>query len=307
MQDNSSDQAASPLNCFSVVRSITSDRNPIYLAIDNKSGQQVVLKLFHLYSAVNKSYQRELNNLQMLNHPNIIQLLEAVDHTVSNLEGHENHVSYIALEYASNGDILDIISKNGQFPEILARTLFHQLIGALTYLHRRNIAHMDLKAENLLIDGNFRLKLIDFDLSQTLDAVTLEAQGTPGYRAPEVKSGLCGNLRAADVYSAAVVLFIMITGHPPYLETSRGSDAEYDGFYKLLRKSPGRFWEVHAKHKGDAGFFSQDFKDMINWMLSEEQRERPTLEQIKGSRWYNGPILSQEDYAIEMARHLRSN
>jgi len=307
MQDNSSNQAASPLNCFSIIKPITSDRNPIYLANDNKSGHQVVLKLFHLYSAVNKSYQRELNNLQMLNHPNIIQLLEAVDHTVSNIDGHEHHVSYISLEYASNGDVLDIISKNGQFPEILARTLFHQLIDALTYLHRRNIAHMDIKAENLLLDEKYRLKLIDFDLSQTLDAVTLEAQGTPGYRAPEVRNGLCGNLRAADVYSAAVVLFIMITGHPPYLETSRGSDAEYDGFYKLLRKSPGRFWEVHAKHKGNADFFSQDFKELINGMLSEEQRDRPSLEEIKESKWYSGPVLSGEDYTREMARYLRSN
>jgi len=307
MQENSSDQAASPLNCFTILKPLTSDRNPVYLALDRKSGEKVVLKLFHLYSAVNKSYQRELNNLSILNHPNIIQLLEAYDHTISNLEGHEQHVSYITLEYASNGDILDMISKNGQLSDILARTIFHQLIEALTYLHRRGVAHMDIKAENLLIDENYKLKLIDFDLSQTLDAATLEAQGTPGYRAPEIKKGLCGNLRAVDVYSAAVVLFIMITGHPPYLETSRGPEAEYDGFYKLLRKSPSRFWEVHAKHKGNADFFSQDFKDLVNWMLSEEPRERPSIDEIKASKWYNGPTLNQEEYAREMSGYFRSN
>lgn len=305
MQDPSSDQAASPLNCFRIVKSITSDRNPIFLAHDNKSDREVVLKLFHLYSAVNKSYQRELDHLSILNHPNIIQILEAVDHTISNLEGHENHVSYLTLEYASNGDILDIVSRCGQIPEILARTIFHQLIDALTYLHRRNIAHLDLKLENLLIDEHFRLKLIDFDLSQTLDSNHLEAQGTPGYRAPEIKNGLCGNLRAADIYSAAVVLFTMMTGHPPYIEQARGPDAEYDGFYRLLRKSPTRFWDVHAKHKGDPNFFSEDFKQLVNWMLSEEQRERPSMEEIQASKWFNGPILNGEDYAREMKRFLR--
>jgi len=240
-----------------------------------------------------------------LNHPHIVQVYEAVDMTVSNLEMIEKKISYLALEYASHGDMLDMISKNGHVPEILARTLFHQLIDAVSYLHSRNIAHMDLKVDNLLIDESFKLKIIDFDLSQPLDSITVESGGTPGYRAPEVKSRLCGNLRAADIYSAAVVLFILITGHPPYLEISNGEDSEFDPFYRLLRKNVNRFWEVHSKHKKNPNFYNEEFKDLVTWMLAEESRERPTIEDIKKSKWYQGPTLNGDEFEEEMKKYLR--
>jgi len=302
------EQTGNPLNCFSIIKPIASDRNPIYHAYDTKSQRHVVLKTFPLQQDVNQTYFREKNYLTSLNHPSIIQLYEAVDITTSRIDSSvEKKISYIALEYASHGDLLEIITKHGHFSEILARTLFHQLIDALSYLHRRNIAHMDLKVDNLLIDENFKLKVIDFDLSQYLDASFLEARGTPGYRAPEVKNGLCGNLRAADVYSAAVVLFIMVCGHPPYLEHSKEGEAEYDAFYRLYRKNAGRFWEVHAKHKNNPDFFSEDFKELVNHMLKEEPRERASIEDIQKTKWYTGPVLSKEEFEEEMGKYLQQN
>jgi len=301
------DQASSPLNCFSIIKPIVSDRNPIYHAFDNKFNRHVALKTFPFKSDSNKTYLREKNYLMNLNHPNIIQVYETVDETTSTLDSVPKQVSYIALEYASHGDLLEIISKNGHLPELLARTMFHQLIEAISYLHRRNVAHMDLKVDNLLIDENFKLKLIDFDLSQSLDSAFLEARGTPGYRAPEVKNGICGNLTAADVYAAGVVLFIMVCGHPPYLEHSNGDDAEYDAFYRLMRKNLSRFWEVHSKHKNNANFFSSEFKEMIDMMLIEEHRERATIEDIKACKWYNGQILGNQEFQVEMKKFMNLN
>jgi len=270
-----------------------------------KFNRQVVLKTFPLQTDINKTYFREKNALLSLNHPNIIQLYEAVD--LANFDHVGQKISYLALEYASYGDLLEIISKTGHLPEILGRTLFHQLIEAISYLHRRNLAHMDIKVDNILIDENFRLKLIDFDLCQNLDSSFLEARGTPGYRAPEVKNGLCGDLRAADIYSAAVVLFIMMVGHPPYLEHSNGCDAEYDAFYKIFRKNVNRFWEVHAKHKNNPDFFNEDFQELINWMLKEEPRDRATIEDIQKTKWYQGPVLGKEEFALEMEKFINKN
>ena len=304
-QEQFQEQAASPLSCFSITKTITSNRNPIYQAYDKKFDRKVVLKTFPYRASIQKSYLREKTHLMNLNHPYIVQLYEAVDATISNIETIEKKVSYIALEYASHGDVLDVIQKHGQIPEILARTLFRQLIEAISYLHSRNIAHLDLKVDNMLIDESFNLKLIDFDLSQTLDSVILEAKGTPGCRAPEIKTGICSNLRAADIYSAAIIIFIMITGYPPYLEVNQDSEAEYDAYYRLMRKNMGRFWEVHAKHKKNPEFFSNDFKELVTWMLAEEARERPSIDDIKNSKWYNGPFLKGEEFKTEMKKYLR--
>jgi len=304
-QEQFEEQAASPLSCFSITKTINSNRNPIYQAYDKKFNRSVVLKTFPYRASIQKSYLREKTHLMSLNHPYIVQIYEAVDCTISNIDIIEKKVSYIALEYASRGDVLDIIQKNGQIPETLTRTLFHQLIEAISYLHSRNVAHLDLKVDNMLIDEVFNLKLIDFDLSQNLDSTILEAKGTPGCRAPEVKTGICSNLRAADIYSAAIILFIMTTGYPPYLEVSQESEAEYDAYYRLMRKNNSRFWEVHAKHKKNPEFFSGDFKELVAWMLSEEPRERPTIEDIKKSKWYNGPSFQGEEFKVEMKKYLR--
>jgi len=272
----------------------------------------VVLKTFPIRTNIQEAYLREKAHLSALNHPNIIKLYEAVDTATSCVHSIEEEVSYLALEQASYGDILEIISKNGHMSEILTRTIFRQLVDAISYLHSREIAHLDLKVENLLLDENFNLKLIDFDLSQNFGSASVTSKGTPGYRPPELKSGQCNDFKAADVYSLAVVLFIMVSGYPPYLEIprgSRGTESDYDAYYRLLRTNISRFWEVHAKHKNNLEFFSEEFKSLVSSMLAEEPEKRPSLEEIIESKWYQGPSYDEEEYKVEMTKYfsLKSN
>jgi len=227
--------------------------------------------------------------------------------TTSTFGPYEEDVSYLVLEHSPFGDLLEVISTHGQMPEILVRTLFHQLIDALSYLHRKNVAHMDLKAENILLDDKFNLKLIDFDQSQSLDSNAIEVKGTLGYRAPEVKAGYCPDLRAADIYAAAVLLFILVTGYPPYTEFARGYGSDYEAYYKLMRSDIGKFWEIHAKHKKNPNFYSEDFKDLVSWMLSEDPANRPNIEDIVNTPWYQGATLKEEDYQAEMKKYLRKD
>jgi len=267
----------------------------------------VVLKTFPIRASIQEAYLREKAHLTGLDHPNIIKLYEAVDIATSSVNSIDEEVSYLVLEQASYGDILEIISKKGSMSEILTRTIFRQLLDAISYLHEREIAHLDLKTENLLLDENFNLKLIDFDLSQNLGSASVTSKGTPGYRPPELKAGTCTDFKAADVYSAAVVLFIMVSGYPPYSETprgSRGGEADYDAYYRLMRSNISRFWEVHAKHKNNPEFFSEEFKSMVSNMLAEEPEKRPNLDEIRKSEWYQGPTLSEEEYRDQITNYL---
>jgi calcium-dependent protein kinase len=105
----------------------------------------------------------------------------------------------------------------------MAAKYIRQLMSAIAYLHARNIVHRDLKAENLLFEHegeDANMKLIDFGVScENLKGVKLkETLGTPYYIAPEVL--LQSYDEKCDVWSAGVILYVMLCGYPPF----NGSD-----------------------------------------------------------------------------------
>jgi serine/threonine protein kinase len=92
----------------------------------------------------------------MLDHKNIIKCFESVDYCKSFLTDiNLPEISYLSLEFAKYGDFFDLISQAGGLPERLVRPLFLQVLDGVEYLHKMNIAHMDLKIENILLDENF--------------------------------------------------------------------------------------------------------------------------------------------------------
>ncbi|GFY40287.1 hypothetical protein TNIN_311601 [Trichonephila inaurata madagascariensis] len=96
------------------------------------------------------------------------------------------------------------------------------MVNALKYLHGLNIAHRDLKCENIMIDDNHNIKLIDFGFCRsTVDAfgrrkLSETFCGSTAYAAPEVLQGLAYNPMMYDVWSLGCVLYIMTTGMMPF-------------------------------------------------------------------------------------------
>lgn len=292
-----SPQSSSP--SLSIVKELSASKFPVYLASNPQTNQQTAIKVFPIDDI---RYHKEKKILTQLAHPYIIGLQDYNDcGTV--FEGEKR--SFLGLEYASNGDLLEVIANHGKLPEILARSLFHQMIDALSYMHSQGIAHMDLKVDNLLISENFDLKITDFDLSQSTSSFRLDSKGTPGCRAPEVKKGICEDLLAADIYSAGIVLFILLSGNPPYGEVSRGYELEFDGFYRAMRRQNNRFWEAHSKHRRDSEFYSKEFRQLFGRMMEEDPEKRATMAEIKESEWFNGPVLDEEGCRLEMRKYMK--
>lgn len=88
----------------------------------------------------------------------------------------------------------------------------------LNYLHKNNVAHRDVKPENIMFCNKFSLhvKIIDFGVAQKVNPTYFmtEAFGTPYYMAPEVIKGVYNS--RSDIWSVGIILHIMLIGVPPY-------------------------------------------------------------------------------------------
>ena len=111
---------------------------------------------------------------------------------------------YMVLEYADGGDALKHIQTTGALSEDRARMWTSQIASAVRYMHDLDIAHRDLKLENLLLDSSDNIKICDFgfvreatpgDLSQTYC-------GSKSYAAPEIlQAGICGIIVLRHIFT----------------------------------------------------------------------------------------------------------
>jgi serine/threonine protein kinase len=211
------------------------------------------------------------------------------------------------MEHSKYGDIFDMIMQNKGMPEVLARTLFHQIVEGIDYLHNNGVAHMDLKLENILLGEDLNIKIIDFDMAKPLnEGSLLNGSGTLMYRAPEIKKGFCSNQIAADVYSLGVILFIMLSGTFPYAEIEKEFGIyEYNKLYSLLRTNNTLFWQTWGRLKGNKDFYSQTFIDFFNWLVKEDPSERPTIQDIRNHAWFLGEVLEGKEFEDQFKTYLK--
>jgi len=229
-------------------------------------------------------FDNQRRTLSRLNHPNIITLHEASDREVLRKEnGEEIPVVYLATELATQGDLFDCIARMGSFNEMEARHYFKVLVDALEYIHFQGHAHRNLKLENLLLTSDYNLKVAGFGYSNLDIAYNpYMCISTCDYHAPEIYAGIPYSGAKVDLFALGVILFIMVAGHSPF-KRAEISNAWYKAFHLYNNK----FWiQVEAKRK--QAKFSNEFKDLINKLLSFKAEERPSIDEIKKHSWCKG-------------------
>jgi mitogen-activated protein kinase kinase kinase len=155
----------------------------------------------------------EINTMQHLEHPNIVQYLGC--------ERKEFAIS-IYLEYIPGGSVGSCLRKHGKFEESVVRSLCRQTLEGLVYLHREGILHRDLKADNILLDLDGTCKISDFGISKKSDNIygndiTNSMQGSVFWMAPEVvRSQGQGYSAKVDIWSLGCVVLEMFAGKRPW-------------------------------------------------------------------------------------------
>jgi len=200
-------------------------------------------------------FDEEMRILATIRHRNIIRLKDVYEDTIS---------IKIVTELAYGGELFDRILKVHSFSErdvvSIARKLFH----AVAYLHSRGIVHRDLKPENILFstpDQNSDIKITDFGFARNLLSrpAALRARthiGSYAYMAPEIYTGKPYDEKC-DVWSLGVVIYIMISGLPPFVTLSPAEVA--DG---RLHTTP--FW-VYTNSMVNSPSGAVDFPDHQGW------------------------------------------
>lgn len=285
-------------NCLNQVqlaktKKLGEGKSEVFHVTDTCSSDEFALKIFTKNDSGLARYRRERLLIAPLSHPNIIKYHHVLDHNAT--------FDILLTEYAHNGDFFNFVIQGALDDETYMRTYFHQLISGLEYLHSQEVAHMDLKLDNLLLTKDFILKITDFDQSHLKGEELLACPGTNGYRAPEVINKNCTNIFAADIYSAGIILFAFKARQFPFVEIEEDDRIKLAS-YDLFVENNEKFWQTKTKNMNKkSNFFCEDFKKLVNGMLEKDPSKRMTIAQIKASEWYNKPILSPEGLTHHMS------
>lgn len=175
--------------------------------------------------------EREARVAAMVNHPNVVGVLDLVVHE-------DEH--WLVMEYVDSETLAQRIRRDGPLdPDELAPIL-RQAVAALATAHDAGVVHRDVKPSNILLARDELVKLGDFGIAVATGETTLTRTGTvtgsPGYMAPEVASGSPAG-PAADMWSLGATTYHALAGRSPYHSTSAELLAT---LYRVVHEEPPR-------------------------------------------------------------------
>ncbi|KAG8060657.1 hypothetical protein GUJ93_ZPchr0002g24665 [Zizania palustris] len=181
---------------------------------------------------------------------------------------------HLVIDICAGGDLFSLVSARGRLPEAEAADLMAQLAAALASCHRRGVAHRDVKPDNVLFDARGVLKLGDFGSAEWFAGgqPMTGLVGTPYYVAPEVVAGREYNEKV-DVWSAGVVLYMMLSGTVPFPGATAAEIFECV-LRGNLRFPPRTFASV-----------SPEAKDLMRRMLCRDVSRRFSADQVLRHPW----------------------
>ena len=271
--------------------------------VDRSTGQRLAVKSVRKSEpSVNpKGLAREIALLDEMKHDSIIQLVDVYE---------DAEYVHLVTKLCEGGELFDRIvekssdAKHGCFSEHQAAKILHQLLNALSYMHKHNVVHRDIKPENILFeteDEDSPIKIIDFGLARKHYANKSPMKtivGTPYYIAPDVLRKSYG--KACDLWSVGVITYTLLAGYPPFNAT------DIKGVYAAVQSGKYCFPSADWKH------ISLEAKDFIRKLLQTDPSKRMTTEESLMHPWLVSQLeltmeVKEENASVEVVLEETSN
>jgi len=238
----------------------------VKLAKHKLSREELAVKIYEKTKLLDplkkRSVDREISILQKLKHPHIIRYVAHIETKIQ---------LYLVMEYLGHRSLYEHVKSQPKrrLSESECKQVLKQIASAIHYLHVKDVAHRDLKLENILFVKDAGVKLIDFGFAVKSKEKQRTFCGTPTYMAPEIIKRLPYNGSDVDIWAVGIMTYRMLTGTYPFMANN---DKE---LYKKI---------IHGGF--DTNYItSHQAKDLISRMLRVNPEERIKAQEIVAHEW----------------------
>ncbi|XP_076853150.1 myosin light chain kinase, smooth muscle isoform X2 [Brachyhypopomus gauderio] len=219
-------------------------------------------------SSEREAARREMELMNFLHHPKLVQCLAAYD---------SRPEMVMVMEYIAGGELFErIVDDNFEHTEPTCIGYMCQIIQGIQFMHNQNIVHLDLKPENIVcVDRTgTQIKIIDFGLAGKLDPSSplKVMHGTPEFVAPEVISYEPVST-ATDMWSVGVICYILLSGESPF---------QGDSNSETLALVTAAEWDFDEESFED---ITDQAKEFISSLLHKDTRRRMSCEDALSHPW----------------------
>ncbi|XP_077234404.1 calcium-dependent protein kinase 24-like [Tasmannia lanceolata] len=243
-----------------------------YLCIEKSTGFQYACKSIPKRKLIcREDFEDVWREIQIMHHlsehPNVVRIKGAYEDVI---------FVHLVMELCAGGELFDRIVQKGHYSERKAAQLIKTIVGVVEACHSLGVFHRDLKPENFLFssaDEDAALKATDFGLSMFYKPgdTFSDVVGSPYYVAPEVLKKHYGP--EADVWSAGVILYILLSGVPPFWAETES------GIFRQILQGKLDFesepWPC----------ISESAKDLITNMLNRDPKKRLSAHEVLSHPW----------------------
>ena len=276
-------------NRYSIISKLDSGGyGVVYIVTDiqENNGNQYAAKIYKSLKGVDREI-KILNILKDLHNPFLINLINKGQGIIKYKGDNFEDKKYCILELAPKYNLFKYVESTGKFNETHCKIIFKKILNAIKAMHSKDIYHLDIKLDNILLDEKFEPKITDFGLSkkkeETKDGFLEGKMGTKNYMPPQMfLSNKKFNPIKADIFSLGVTLFTLSAGVNGFFKAK-----ESDSYYKYIKENTEESIENYWKSvEGNNIKISPLLQKLYIQMVSFNEDNRPSIDKILEDKWF---------------------